>query len=122
MAVQRQWGSAVVIERVALAGLEAGLVWVSVRSRRMARARTLGPRSTTTVISSMPSAGEVVMTRLSFGRLAVARTGLSWLILRRALMLVHGASWLRGRVPARVSARAWANWLGQGPAEYRSAK
>ena len=59
---------------------------------------------------------------LELGWLAEDRTGLSRLIRRRAWTVIQGASWLGGRVPAKVSARAWANWLGQGPAAYRSAK
>src|SRR5579863_1079866 len=105
MAVQRQWGSGGNASRAGLArpgfagtrwvwlagreragigagGTElvvagsSGLGGVSVRSRRTARARTLWPRPITTVISRMPPAGEVMITRLSLGWL-----GLGWLAL-----------------------------------------
>ncbi len=84
-----------------------------VRSSRTASARTRVPMPTITAISSTPPAGEVTISRLTRGRCAVASIGPSWPILLRACSVVHGAIWLGGRDPARVSASTWANWLGQ---------
>jgi hypothetical protein len=97
------------------------------RSSRMAIARTRGPKRTITAISTTSADGLLETTRLTRGSMPAAegsRPVAEGFLLsasngprRRmwplARCVVQGVSWREGRDPARVSARTWANTLGQ---------
>ena len=83
------------------------------RSSRAAKARVRDPNPTMTETSTTSSTGRDVRTRCTLGRCSAASTGPRRRMCARARSVVQGVIWLAGREPASVSARTWANWLGQ---------
>ena len=84
-------------------------------SRRMARARTRGPKLTTTVISITSDAGRNATTRRSSGRWPAASIGPRRWIRARARSVAQDDICRGGRDPASVSTSTCANWPGHAP-------